>query len=145
MAGFKRLNKKEQSLYVTPHSIPTDQAGWKFGGKAWKHSDDPLRRPKMAADDQRKVMQVRPIGDRFGVESVFLIDIPKNFFDKDPTSDSYGEFIATPAYEAGETLLVLWTGTNNPEQSGWIDLNISERGAGGASTVTSKGGCAKWS
>ena len=141
MAGFKFNQKKEHLLYVTPHTIPTDQAGWKFGGKAWKRDGG----QKLAADDQRKVMQVRPIGDKFGPESVFLIDIPKSFFDNDPTSDSYGEFIATPAYEGGERLLILWTGTSNPEQSGWIDLNISERGAGGASTVTSKGGCAKWS
>jgi hypothetical protein len=141
MAGFKRLNKKEQSLYVTPHTIPTDSAGWKFGGKAWKSDNS----QKMAADDQRKVMQVRPLGDQFGAESVFLIDIPKSFFDQDPTSDSYGEFIATPAYQQGDKLLILWTGTNKPEESGWIDLNISERGAGGASTVTSRGGCAKWS
>jgi hypothetical protein len=134
---------------VTPVNIPTDAAGWEFGGILWKdktvkkHGEDAYR---YKADPYRKVMRVKYAAtslrrDPTSTKEIdtFLIDVPKHFFDAD------GNFSATPAYDASDILHVLWTGGLGLG-SGWIDLNYQERGGnGGGTTVTTEVGCAKWS
>ena len=97
---------------VTPVNIPTDAAGWEFGGVLWKdktvkkHGEDAYR---YKADPYRKVMRVKYAAtslrrDPTSTKEIdtFLIDVPKHFFDAD------GNFSATPAYDASDILHVLW-------------------------------------
>ena len=134
---------------VTPVNIPTDAAGWGFGGilrkdKTYKNQGEDAYRYK--ADAYRKVMSVKYTAksvrkDPTSAKEVdtFLIYVPKYFFDSD------GNFFATQAYEASDILHVLWTGGLGL-CSGWIDLNYQERGGnGGGTTVTIEVWCAKCS
>jgi len=76
-------------------------------------------------------------------EDFFFIDVPPFFFQKGPEG-KLGDFIATPRYSPEDVLLVRWTGWGR--HSGWIDLNVQQRGAGGGETTSVDGvACAKWS
>lgn len=120
---------------------PDVASEWQFGGKAWKNpgEDGELKVP---VDEARKVLLVRYAGSKKfpnNGHGRFLIDVPKHFFNTD------GEFTARPLYKTTDILHVLWTGTESPEQSGWIDLNYQERGGGGGGTTTTVNECTKWS
>ncbi len=69
----------------------------------------------------------------------FFIDVPKHFF------SIAGDFIASPPYDEKDILQVKWTGWGR--HSGWIDMNIQQRGAGGTATSADPAEvvCAKWS
>ena len=135
-------------IKVTPAGeIPTKPIDWEFGGVRWKDkSEGDKGQWRYKPDSARKVLRVKhyinslrvdPNSDG-GEHQTFLIDVPKHFF------DSEGNFTATPAYDAGDILHVLWTGGMS-FGSGWIDLNYQERGGNGGSTANTEVGCAKWS
>ena len=74
----------------------------------------------------------------------FFIDVPKYFFSYDSTTEKLGEFTATPEYTHKDVLHIKWTGWGR--HSGWIDLNVQHRGAGGGtSSAPGEVACAKWS
>jgi hypothetical protein len=76
-------------------------------------------------------------------EDFFYIDVPKHFFEKSEEG-KLGDFIAKPEYTPEDVLHVRWTGWGR--HSGWIDLNVQQRGAGVSSIITEGGvACAKWS
>ena len=73
----------------------------------------------------------------------FYIDVPKFFFQKQ-SEEKLGDFIASPRYSPNDVLFIKWTGWGR--HSGWIDLNVQQRGAGGGEATSVDGvACAKWS
>ena len=74
----------------------------------------------------------------------FFIDVPPYFFQK-LSEGKLGNFVAQPEYSPEDILHVEWTGWGR--HSGWIDLNVQQRGRGGLASDPSDGGggCAKWS
>ena len=158
--------KKDPLIYkVRPvtDKIPADDESWDLS----TYHDEP--NPKLASKyGDRKVLLVRydypnratkdsllegdgsygatPAGELKNselTEDQFYIDVPTSFFKQLGDEGALGDFEASPRYSPRDVLYVKWTGWGR--HSGWIDLNIQQRGAGGGGTTTVEGGCAKWS
>jgi len=153
--------RKEASVYkVSPVAgyIPADDESWDLS--TYQHAPNEMLAKKYG---DRKVLLVRhnypnratkssllegdgtyrgtPEGK--DEEDRFYIDVPTSFFKQLGDEGALGDFEASPRYSPRDILYVKWTGWGR--HSGWIDLNIQQRGAGGGGGTTVEGGCAKWS
>jgi len=156
---MRALSDRIYKVRPVTDKIPDKDGSWDLSTYQYADTMD----VKALADKygDRKVLLVRPEYSRRRTKSsllegdgkynanpsdqsdYFFIDVPNYFFDTSEVGQ-LGDFSATPEYNSKDVLHIKWTGWGR--HSGWIDLNVQQRGAGGGGTTTvEKGGCAKWS